>query len=155
MFAKFVPTPRRAGRNWNRFLGETSMYTALVVDDERSTREMVAKLLVTLDIVPVQASDVSRALHILEDNRNFDLIVSDYQMPGLSGRELVTRVHEVPRYKSIPIIMISGVISLREINDLLGSGIEFFLPKPVNLRDLANYIEVVRTRLSEHELAQL
>ena len=123
-----------------------SILKALVVDDERGTRELIERVLYKLNIVPYCASDVERAMHILEDNRGIDLVISDYQMPQKNGREFVEMLKSDPKFDSLPVIMVSGVISLKEISDLMGQGIEFFIPKPLNMKELAHYISLTKER---------
>ena len=119
---------------------------ALVVDDERGTRELIERVLRQNGIVPVSASDPLRALQILEDNQRFDLVVTDYQMPNLNGREFIEALKKDPKKGNVPVIMVSGVISLREISDLMGGGVEYFVPKPLNLKELTRYVELYRNR---------
>jgi response regulator RpfG family c-di-GMP phosphodiesterase len=67
-------------------------------------------------------------------------------MPHLNGREFIAKLSEIGHKGSLPLIMVSGMISLKEINDIMGSGVEFFLPKPLNMNDFAHYVELYRQR---------
>ena len=116
--------------------------TALVVDDDRVSRRLIQQALIESGVVPLCCSDPRFALTILAENRPFDLVVTDFQMPRMNGREFVQELRASEQWRGIPVIMVSGVISLKQINDMLGSGVDYFLPKPLVLSDLIHYVKL-------------
>jgi CheY-like chemotaxis protein len=112
----------------------------LVVDDDVTTLRVLGKIIKSSGHEPVLSRDASRALNILEDNADFSLLITDAAMPEMDGRALIEKIRDCEKLKHIPVIMVSGVISLRDITDLLERGVSRFMPKPIVAEDLKEYI---------------
>ena len=83
----------------------------LLVDDSLLDRKLIMRLLMKAEIHQeiVQAEDGEQALDILaNDYQNICLVLLDWQMPKMSGIELMSGVVKVPALKNIPIIMITA-----------------------------------------------
>lgn len=80
------------------------------------------------------------ALSTLKAFNTFDILVTDVMMPGLDGRELISKINQDKDIPTMPIIIISGVIKSSEVWGLLESGAAYFLPKPVKKDELLEYI---------------
>ena len=61
----------------------------------------------------VQASDAARALELLGDGRAIDALVTDYLMPGMTGRELAERARR--ERPDLPVLLITGYTRLDEL----------------------------------------
>jgi signal transduction histidine kinase len=72
--------------------GEFESGLALLVDDEDLVRASTCEMLSELGFTVVEASSASEALDILNDGQDFDLLVTDHLMPGMTGAELIRRV---------------------------------------------------------------
>lgn len=112
----------------------------LVVDDERQPRLIVARAVEALGHVAIHASSADTALSLVRDNPDIGLIVTDMQMPGMDGRELIVAVRKLEEAKHIPIIIVSGVVGPKQISDLMVDGASRFLPKPVDVKMLKEYL---------------
>lgn len=90
-------------------------YRLLVVDDNEGDlglfREAISK--VQVPIVVVTRGDAQSALDLLADDHAFDLILSDLNMPIISGVELVNRLAATPALKDIPIVLMSSSLQSR------------------------------------------
>lgn len=117
------------------------MSRILVVDDDPIARRIVAKTVEQLGHTPIQASTGERAWAVLEDNPQIALVCTDYQMPELDGRELTRRMRATSAAAKIPVIMISGVVLPHELSTILAEGVDRFLPKPLDRRQLTAYLE--------------
>lgn len=113
---------------------------ALVVDDDRSTLLIIGKALESMGISPILCSNPVHAIQIVADNP-IDIFITDFQMPEMNGAELVDKIDEACPNDGRATIMTSGVISLPQINKLLENGVDYFIPKPVNLRELCLYLQ--------------
>ena len=103
----------------------------LVVDDERDIRRLIISLLAP-DFELREASDGLQALNELARTR-FDCVISDIEMPGMTGVELARRVKAAsPRIK---VILISGS-GKRGRESARKSGAEHYLEKPFRFKDL-------------------
>jgi PAS domain S-box-containing protein len=80
--------------------------TVLVVEDDPSVRLLVRDVLEDLRYVPLEASNASEAIPILQSGRAIDLMVSDVGLPGMNGRQLaeVAREHR----PNLPILFVTG-----------------------------------------------
>ncbi|WP_423147333.1 response regulator [Rubrolithibacter danxiaensis] len=79
----------------------------LVVDDNLTNLSIIKTQLELWKLVPVVADSGKEALKILESDKNFDLIISDMQMPEMDGVELATAVKS--KLPEIPIMLLSSV----------------------------------------------
>ncbi len=110
--------------------------TILFVDDERELAESYGELLTTLGYKVHTITDGKQALELFRNTpEEFDLIITDYSMPGLRGDKLAKHILEIR--PDIPIILCTGYSQSFGENDAKGLGIEAFLHKPVELRSLA------------------
>lgn len=123
--------------------------TVLVVDDEPVSRTIVCAYLERVGLPYIQASSGSRALSLLEDNRDIGLLILDLQMPQMGGRDLLTHVRALSAHVNTPIILMSGVVRINEIYDLIEDPKVLFLPKPIDFTYLGDYL---RQLLAENEL---
>jgi two-component system, chemotaxis family, chemotaxis protein CheY len=78
----------------------------LVIDDSESMRVLVTLILESAGYKVQQAIDGADALNVL-DGRDFNLILTDLNMPNMDGISLIAHVRTLDRYKAIPIIMLT------------------------------------------------
>jgi two-component system chemotaxis response regulator CheY len=113
----------------------------LVVDDDPVSRTMMTQILSGWGHWVVASSDGAHALDIWRCNKKaIDVLITDFQMPNLDGRGLVQAILAEEPVSPPPVIMVSGAVSIHQIDDLLGAGVSFFLPKPVDFVDLKDYV---------------
>ena len=81
----------------------------LVVDDATFVRDMVKRTVRQLvpDVELLEAPDGARAMGIIKSKAP-DLILSDWEMPGLSGEELLRWVRDQPQFATTPFVMITS-----------------------------------------------
>jgi CheY-like chemotaxis protein len=119
------------------------MARILVAEDDMAMRMIAGVLLEQLGHQPVLASDGQQALEILQKDPGFDLLLTDVMMPRMDGRQLILRAHTLEPYREMPVIVMSAAVGPREIWDLLERGATCFQPKPLNLVNLKENIELV------------
>lgn len=115
-----------------------STKTILVVDDNRDIRDLLKYTLQNDGYDVFAAEDGRAALRRLEDGLKPDLVLSDIQMPHLSGTELAQLVAE--KYTALPVMLMSGHIEITK-EDLAHLGVRSFIRKPFDLRVLKACIE--------------
>lgn len=103
--------------------------TVLAVDDDAVTLKVIKHLLRKIVAVEVCTSSIE-ALEILQRQR-IDLILSDMEMPGMSGRELLDRLKAMPGLREIPFIFLSSIHEQDTWLEALDAGARDFLVKPV------------------------
>jgi chemotaxis protein CheX len=101
----------------------------LVADDDKSIRILVVRMLEKIGVRGViQAADGSEALRDLQQN-TFDLIVTDWEMPGHSGVEIVRAIRAGG--SQVPILMITVHAERNQVLEAIGAGVSDFLSKPI------------------------
>jgi len=112
----------------------------LLVDDELYVTNIVARQLRSRGFEVVVACDGAEALALVRE-RHPDLIVSDYQMPELSGLELAQALHEDRATTAIPIVMLTAREHCLDESELKRTNIRSFVAKPFSMKDLIRKIE--------------
>jgi two-component system, chemotaxis family, chemotaxis protein CheY len=82
------------------------MASILVVDDSTTMRQMVAFTLTSAGHEVVEAPDGNKALGFAKQ-RKFDLVITDVNMPGMNGIDLVQSLRGLPDCKFIPILVLT------------------------------------------------
>lgn len=105
----------------------------LVVEDDRIERMFMEQQIQDLGHAMIAAENGQKALDILAQPSNkVDVILMDKMMPVLDGLSAVRRIKENKTLKDIPIIMITGAATAKDIQDGIDSGVFYYLTKPVN-----------------------
>jgi CheY-like chemotaxis protein len=115
----------------------------LVVDDEAMVRDAIKRLLEHGGHVVVAADSGPAALSILE-HRKFDVIITDFSMPGMQGDQLVSRIRE--QWPDQRIIMATAFVEEYKVFGEASGRVDYLLLKPFSLKDLHNAIETVLTQ---------
>lgn len=105
--------------------------SALIVDDSRSSRCAVRETLRQARWLCTEAGDGTEALEILRNAERLPrLILTDADMPRMSGGELLTALGKNEIFKSIPVIMITSRTDEKHRRDALEAGASAYLTKP-------------------------
>ncbi len=80
----------------------------LVIDDSATVSTQIKKILEKLLLKVTIVEDGEKALKILNQEENFSLILSDYEMPNLNGLELTRKIRSLNYYKNSPVIIITN-----------------------------------------------
>lgn len=101
----------------------------LVVEDDISQRRLVQAILgplVHTEVVPT----TDEALARLESEERYDLMVTDYRLPGRDGADLIAEVRQSPRHRSLPILVVTATDSAEDLERLKEVGANRVLLKP-------------------------
>ena len=123
--------------------------TVLVVDDNQQNLELLQAYLEDVDCRTVPAKDGPEALEIVAKELP-DLILLDVMMPKMSGFEVCKKIKNDPKTGDIPIIMVTALNELGDIERGVDSGTDDFISKPVNKLEL---LTRVRTMLKLKHLS--
>ncbi len=118
----------------------------LVVDDFPTMRKIVKGVLKQLGYSNVtEAEDGSQASKILETNNQIEFIVSDWNMPHMTGIELLkwVRSSKEERIKNIPFLMITAEADKAFIIEAVKSGVNNYIVKPFNAATMKEKIEKI------------
>jgi len=104
--------------------------TVLVVDDFLTMRRIVRKILRDLDFQNIiEAEDGSAALDVLKTTK-IDLIVSDWNMPRMTGLELLKQVRGTDSIKDTPFLMITAEAQKENIVEAVKARVSNYIVKP-------------------------
>ena len=119
--------------------------TVLIVDDEAPIREMIAVALEMADYNYLEAAD-AREAHALIVDKQPDLVLLDWMLPGTSGVELARRLKREETTAEIPIIMLTAKVE--EDNKIQGLevGADDYITKPFSPRELVARLKAVLRR---------
>ncbi len=116
----------------------------LVVEDEAFSQRFVTRVLTTLGITQVTLADNgAKALEALQaDGSQFDLVISDIEMPEMDGFELARRIRwgTAPQYKDVPFLMLTGQDTEENIIKGKAHRIQGFIIKPPKADVLKEHI---------------
>lgn len=115
----------------------------LVVDDERTSRTIVARL-IAKKFPYCQVTEAENGIDALSvlGSEKIDFLIIDLNMPGMSGLELVQTLRKDPAYQQVPIIVASVVQDRTTVVKLMQLGISGYLVKPLD-------IEVAQQKIGE------
>jgi DNA-binding NarL/FixJ family response regulator len=124
--------------------------TILIVDDDVGTRLSISDYLELSGYSVITANDGQQALAMVEEFHP-DLMVTDIVMPRMNGYELVRQVRQKPRFRLLPVILLTARTRTQE--RILGyqSGCDLYLPKPFELEELG---AAIRNLLARSQLIQ-
>jgi len=111
----------------------------LVVDDSSTMRRIIVNALIDLGIDSnfiTQAVDGSDAIGKMKSSDNFDLILTDWNMPKMNGLTLVKNLRKIPKSEHTPIVMITTEGCKDEVVAALKSGVNNYIVKPFNSETL-------------------
>ena len=114
--------------------------TVMVVDDEAATRNTLARLLRREGYEAVCAGDGREALLALNEHTP-DLILLDLMMPELDGLELLEILHAHPRWKSLPVIVLTALSDIHCIRraEQLGAR-EYLVKAAFSIQEMLSHV---------------
>ncbi|HVF55222.1 MAG TPA: response regulator [Pyrinomonadaceae bacterium] len=126
------------------------MGSMLIVEDDARVRETLYDLFADWHICHV-AETAEQALGYLADE-DYDVVLTDLSMPGLSGLELLGRVRQ--RYPNVVVIIISGIDDKEHARGLIELGAFDYLVKPFRIEEVEASVErAMEQRRSADQLA--
>jgi two-component system chemotaxis response regulator CheY len=115
--------------------------TVLVVDDFRTMRSVIKNILKQIDITKVlEAHNGSNALEVLHEN-TADLILSDWNMPRMSGIEFLRAVRDDDALRELPFVMVTAEGMRENIVEAIQAGANGYIIKPFTPDQLREKIE--------------
>ena len=119
----------------------------LVVDDFSTMRRIVKNLLRDLGFTNThEADDGNTALPMLQSG-NFDFLVTDWNMPGMQGIDLLKAVRADDRLKTLPVLMVTAESKLEQIIEAAQAGVNGYIVKPFTAATLSEKLGKIFERI--------
>lgn len=119
----------------------------LIVDDFSTMRRIIKNLLRDLGFTnTVEADDGITALPILNLG-NIDFLVTDWNMPGMTGIELLRHVRADEKLKHLPVLMVTAEAKREQIIEAAQAGVNGYVVKPFTAIALKDKIEKIFERI--------
>ena len=119
----------------------------LVVDDFSTMRRIIKNLLRDLGFTNVsEADDGSTALPMLKDG-DFDFVVTDWNMPGMQGIDLLREIRKDDNLKHMPVMMVTAEAKKEQIVAAVQAGVNGYIVKPFTAATLKGKLEKIFERL--------
>ncbi len=131
---------------------DLSESTILIVDDNPQNLELLQAYLEELPCTILTANDGVEALDVV-GQQTIDLILLDVMMPRMSGFEVCKKLKSSPGTRTIPIIMVTALTEIGDIERGVESGTDDFLSKPIKKLELVTRVKsLLRVRHLKREL---
>ncbi len=119
----------------------------LVVDDFSTMRRIIKNLLRDLGFANIQeADDGNTALPMLKQG-NFDFVVTDWNMPGMQGIDLLRAIRADASLKHIPVLMVTAEAKKEQIITAAQAGVNGYVIKPFTAATLKEKLVKIFERL--------
>lgn len=135
-------------------IADLSTCSILVVDDNEQNLELIQAYLEDLGCPVRTATDGQEALASVEVEQP-DVILLDVMMPRMSGFQACARLKGTPRTRDIPVIMVTALNEVGDVERAVECGADDFLTKPVNKLELLTRVRsLMRVRVLKRQLDQ-
>lgn len=126
----------------------------LIVDDMLTMRKIVQKTLSTFGFSSfVTAKDGAEAWSILQEDKSIGLIVSDWNMPNLTGIELLKKVRGHDEIKGTPFVLLTAESESNQVQEALVAGVDNYVVKPFAAATLKSKLEVTYQKFKSRNAA--
>jgi two-component system, cell cycle response regulator DivK len=111
----------------------------LVVDDNDDNRHIISQMLKIGGYIVLCADDGRQALEMIEANQP-ELVLMDLAMPGLDGWNATAEITSRPHLAHIPIIAVTGHVTIDELHRAREAGCRDYISKPIDFETLMNKV---------------
>lgn len=120
----------------------------LIVDDFSTMRRIVKNLLHDLGYTNTQeADDGNSALPMLQAG-DFDFVVTDWNMPGMTGIDLLRAIRADPKLARLPVLMVTAEAQREQIIEAAKAGVNGYIIKPFTAVTLKEKLDKIFERLA-------
>jgi len=135
-----VTTPSKPRKRMERGTRRTGQGRVLVLDDEEPLVKLATETLTELGYSAIGFTSSAKAIEaFLADPKQFDAVITDESMPGMSGSELIRKMRALR--PTLPTVLVSGYLSTGVAESAREAGASEVLKKPLSARQLGTALE--------------
>jgi len=121
----------------------------LVVDDFSTMRRIVNNLLTDLGFIYIDEADNGATAWALIQNGHYDLIISDFNMPKMSGLELLTKIRADKNLNNTPFLLITAEAKRSQFQEAKQLGVNGYMVKPFTATVLNDHIQKIFEQVAQ------
>ena len=114
----------------------------LIVDDSKTVREVLRATLTEAGYAVCDSDDGHAALSLVSANE-YDLLMTDLNMPQMDGIEFITRVRAIPGRRFLPIVVLSGENKQARFRECTTAGASGYLQKPFAKEQVLRILQTI------------
>jgi len=119
------------------------MKTIFLVDDSATILLSISNILAKAGYATEKAANAEEALRKLQSGIRIDLMITDLNMPGMNGIDLIKEVRKLPTYKFVPILFLTTESQQSRKLEAKAAGASGWIIKPATADELLNTIKLV------------
>lgn len=120
----------------------------LIVDDFSTMRRIIKNLLRDLGFQNTQEADDGQTALPMLQNGSFEFLVTDWNMPGMQGIDLLKAVRADPRLTTLPVLMVTAESKREQIIEAAQAGVNGYIVKPFTAQTLQEKISKIFERVA-------
>jgi two-component system, chemotaxis family, chemotaxis protein CheY len=127
----------------NDLVEEDAMKTVMLVDDSATILLSISNILTKAGYAAEKAANAEEALKKLGAGIKIDLLITDLNMPGMNGIELIKEVRKLAAYRFVPILFLTTESQQSRKLEAKAAGASGWIVKPATADELLNTIKLV------------
>lgn len=125
------------------------MASILCVENSETIRKVVKDSVLDLGFTFYEAANGKEMLQKINDLKNLDLIIIDWNMPVMSGRETIKSVREIPKFKNTAILVMIKIENKDQVMEAIDLGANHYVLKPFSITDFQKEIKNIVLKNAE------
>jgi two-component system, chemotaxis family, chemotaxis protein CheY len=126
----------------------------LIVDDFETMRALISTELIALGYFDIQEAENGKSAYALieaglDQNKPIDLVFCDWNMPEMTGLELLQKIKADPRFANLPFVMVTAEAEMKSVVSAVEAGVTDYLVKPVTREALNKKINKVLQKIGK------
>ncbi|MGQ0700075.1 MAG: chemotaxis response regulator CheY [Panacagrimonas sp.] len=121
----------------------------LIVDDFSTMRRIVKNLLADIGYTNTQEADDGKTAWPMLLGGGFEFVVTDWNMPGMTGIDLLQAIRAEPKLRGLPVLMVTAEAQREQIIAAAKAGVNGYIIKPFTAITLREKLDKIFQRLAE------
>ena len=121
----------------------------LIVDDFSTMRRIVKNLLADLGYTNTTEADDGKSAWPLLQAGDFDFVVTDWNMPGMTGIDLLKAIRGEPKLANLPVLMVTAEAQREQIIEAAKAGVSGYIVKPFTGQTLKEKLDKIFERYAQ------